>query len=159
MENGAVILLVGTLLPRKELFLKVPRWEVLPLDAQQSMQLVRVAAEHFQVKLTRFSRGEGTPTQQQALATHSNGNPQFLIRAVPEIDIGCQSDPDQTEWIDGSPLVLGLLGGVMMLRYLALGLSNRNLMIMARMGMGMAAIARLMIAKASRKRSKIGDRS
>ena len=60
LENGAVILLTGTLLPRKALFLKVPRWELAPLDARQSLQLVRAAAEHFQVNLAR--------SQHQALA-------------------------------------------------------------------------------------------
>lgn len=150
LENGATLLLAATLPKRAELYLKFPRWELRPISLEQATKLVRAAGKHYKVKLA--------PQQVKELATHGNGNPQYLIRAVAELDLGHLVEPDQTEWIDGSPLVLGLLGGVMMLRYLALGLSDRNLMVLAGMGMGCAGVVRVMIARASKKRTKIGDR-
>jgi hypothetical protein len=150
LENGACILLMATLPKKAEMYLKVPRWELKPLDQTQSLKLVLASSRHYSVKLK--------PYQARELATKGNGNPQFLIRSIAEIDIQAESDPDQAEWIDGSPIVLSLLGGLMMLRYLALGLSDRNLMVMAGMGIGMAAIARVMISRASKKRTKIGGR-
>ncbi len=59
-----------------------------------------------------------------------NGNPQFLIRSVLDMDIQAEDDPDQAEWIDLSPLVMMGLCLLIALRFIGQGLSDRNLVIM-----------------------------
>jgi hypothetical protein len=149
LEQGAVLLLVGTLPAKKELYLKFPRWELKPLDRTQSLKLVQAAARHYGVKL---------PYQQaRELATKGNGNPQFLIRSVLDMDIQAEDDPDQAEWIDLSPLVMVGLCLLIALRFIGQGLSDRNLVIMGGMGAIAARVGYLVMARTNKKHSKIGQ--
>ncbi|MDQ4121732.1 MAG: hypothetical protein M3209_09830 [Acidobacteriota bacterium] len=147
LEQGATILLAATMPKRGELYLKFPRFELQPLDRVSSAALVRAAAENYGVKLK--------PSEISEIVTHANGNPQFLIRAVAEHDIGAKSDPDQMEWIDGTPLVIGCLCGLMLLRFIGRGLNDENLMLMGGVSLVVLRLAMLTIARVSRRRKVI----
>jgi hypothetical protein len=144
LECGAVVLLSATMPKRGELYLKFPRYELQPLDRRSSVELVRAAAAHLGVRLT--------PSQAQEIVTLGNGNPQFLIRAVAERDIGAVSDPDQAEWIDGTPLVIAALCCLMFLRFVGRGLHDENLMLMGGMALVVLRLAMLTIARVSKRR-------
>lgn len=147
LEGGAVILLVATLPKRAEMYLKFPRWELKPLEYFHSFRLVIAAAAHFKVKLNY--------RQARELATHANGNPQLLIRAVSEHDIGVLGDPDQPEWIDGTPFVLAACIGLAIIRYVGQGLSDKNLMVMGGISILIIRLFQIFTLRASRSRSKI----
>lgn len=147
LESGAVLLLVATLPKRSEIYLKFPRYELPPLDYQRSVKLVLAAVRHYDIKLTS--------NQVRELATHGNGNPQFLIRAVKEQNIGILADPDQNEWIDGTPIVLGLLALLMVLRVVGMGLSDRNLIVMGGLGTAAMRLTQITVVRMSSKRGRI----
>jgi hypothetical protein len=146
LEAGATILLFGTLPRKAEIYLKFPRWELRPLEPIQSEQLVRAAAEHYGLTVSR--------AQRRQLATIGNGNPQFLIRAVQEALLGTEHQMDQSEWIDGTPLVIGALALLLIARYLGQGWSDRNLIVMG----GIASVLMRVLALWSRRLSRAESR-
>lgn len=147
LENGATIFLFGTTPRRADTWLKFPRWELRPLDAIATAKLIGAASEHYQVKLSGDRARE--------LATTTNGNPQYAIRAVLEHDIGTETPNDQTEWIDGTPLVIAALAGLIIIRYLGQGTGDRNLIVMGGIATVLIRILSLWFGRMSRKDSKI----
>jgi hypothetical protein len=150
LEQGATIFLVATLPASKELYLKFPRWELKPLDYQSSYRLLLTAASQLGIKISQ-------PELRQ-LATKGNGNPQFLIRSVVESDIHAESDPDQREWIDLSPVVLIGLCLTIVLRYAGQGMNDTNLIIMGGLATIAVRIGILMTGKISKQRARIGQK-
>ena len=146
LESGAIIYLFATTPKRSDTWLKFPRWELGPLNAIASYKLVRAAATHYGVKVSEHRARE--------LATISNGNPQFLIRGVLEDDIGADEVIDQTEWIDGTPLVVGMLAMLLIIRYLGQGTGDRNLVIMGGIASVLIRVMVLWTGRMSRRSTK-----
>ncbi len=144
LEQGATILLCATLPKRAELFLKFPRYELLPINRTDSAHLVRATANSYGLKLKSSTVNE--------LVTLGNGNPQFLMRAVAENDIGSVSDPDQAEWIDGTPIVIGALCLLLLLRFIGRGMNDQNLVLMGGISMVILRLAMLTVSRVSKKR-------
>lgn len=150
LEQGATILLVATLPASKELYLKFPRWELKPLDYHSSYRLLLTTAAQLGI-------GIGQQELRQ-LATKGNGNPQFLLRSIVESDIQADSDPDQKEWIDLSPVVLIGLCLLIVLRYAGQGLNDTNLVIMGGLATIAVRIGWLLTKQLSRQKARIGQK-
>ncbi|NJP11402.1 MAG: ATP-binding protein [Leptolyngbyaceae cyanobacterium RU_5_1] len=150
LEQTAVILLVGTLPPKKEMYLKFPRWELKPLDQVQSIKLVSASARHYRVKLSQ--------QQLRELAVRGNGNPQFLIRSVIDWDVKGDDDPDQAEWIDLTPAVMVALCGIILLRFIGQGMSDKNLVVIGGMAAIALRVAFILLSRMNKKHTRIGQR-
>ncbi len=97
-------LLLATSPPRRDIFLKLPRIELQPLDPQPIRSLMQHAAHDLNLHLS--------PAQLAALAERCGGNPMLAARVVREEYLGLDDTaPDHTQWIDGTPL---LVAGLMM---------------------------------------------
>jgi hypothetical protein len=143
LEQGATILLCATLPKRAELFLKFPRCELRPLSRESSLALVRANAARFGVTLSTSQAAE--------IVSASGGNPQFLIRAVSEFDIGTNQAVDHLEWIDGTPFIIACLCLLMLLRFIGRGLNDQNLVLMGGVSMVILRLTMLIIGRVSRR--------
>lgn len=149
-ERGATLLLCATLPRRAELFLKFTRYELKPLPQLAAKQFVSAACAVWRVSLT--------PSERAEVLAHGNGNPQFLLRGLYERELSLVSEPDQTEWIDGTPLVIAALVGLIALRYVGRGLGSEALMIAGGVAFAVLRLMRLTLRRGNRNSRTIGER-
>ena len=95
LARGQALALFATHPPRKDIFLKLPRLELKPLDHAQIRELMREAADAQHLALS--------PAQLAALQERTGGNPMLARRVLDEERLGLETTaPDHTEWIDGT---------------------------------------------------------
>ena len=149
LARGQAMVLLATHPPRKDIFLKLPRLELKPLDHAQIRELMREAAEAQHLALS--------PAQLATLQERTGGNPMLARRVLDEERLGLDATaPDHTEWIDGTPLLLAVLLLFSAIRFLGRGMHQTDLYLLGGFLAVVVGIARLLLASLPRKSNRLG---
>lgn len=124
IRQGGLVFLFAWQPPRKDIFLKLPKLELKPLDEAEMRHLMQNQATATGV---RFSPGELAD-----LATKAGNNPALAAKVVREASLGLAQveAPDHFSYIDGTPILVALLGLLGAIRFLGLGLGDKALYVM-----------------------------
>jgi hypothetical protein len=149
LAHGQPMVLFATHPPRKDLFLKLPRLELQPLNHAQIRELMYEAAAAQHLVLS--------PAQLAALQERTGGNPMLARRVLDEERLGLDATaPDHTEWIDGTPLLLAVLLIFSALRFLGRGLHQTDLYLLGGFLAIAFGLARLLLAALPRQSNRLG---
>ncbi len=149
LARGQAMVLFATHPPRKDIFLKLPRLELKPLDHAQIRELMREAAAAQNLALS--------PAQLATLQERTGGNPMLARRVLDEERLGLDATaPDHTEWIDGTPLLIAALLIFSAVRFLGRGLHQTDLYLLGGFLAVAAGIARLLLASLPRQSNRLG---
>lgn len=143
-------LLLATYPPRRDIFLKLPRIELQPLDPQPIRALMQHAAHDLNLHLS--------PAQLAALAERCGGNPMLAARVVREEYLGLDDTaPDHAQWIDGTPLLVAGLMIFAALRYIGRGLNSTDLYLFGGVLAVAVGIVRLLVYSLPRQKARLGQ--
>jgi hypothetical protein len=141
--GGAVIFLLATRPPRKDIFLKMPRIDLQPLASGDVRALM--VAEALSLGVTLDSNKLAT------LQERSGGNPYLAQRVVQEevMGLGEGEAGDHTEYIDGTPFLIAAISLVAIVRFVGLGLQDKSLYIIGGVAMVLAISLRVVLMRAN----------
>ena len=143
-------LLLATYPPRRDIFLKLPRIELQPLDPQPIRALMQHTAHDLNLHLS--------PAQLAALAERCGGNPMLAARVVREEYLGLDDTaPDHAQWIDGTPLLIAGLMIFAALRYIGRGLNSTDLYLFGGVLAVAVGIVRLLVYSLPRQKARLGQ--
>jgi hypothetical protein len=149
LTRGQAMVLFATHPPRKDIFLKLPRLELKPLNHTQIRELMHEAATAQNLALS--------PAQLAAWQERTGGNPMLARRVLEEERLGLETTaPDHTEWIDGTPLLLAVLLIFSAIRFLGRGLHQTDLYLLGGFLAVAVGIVRLLLASLPRKSNRLG---
>jgi GTPase SAR1 family protein len=147
--QGQPMLLLATYPPARDIFLKLPRIELEPLPDKHIREIMLDEAESLGIELS--------PGQMADLQQRTGGNPMLARRTVREEYLGLEGYAlDHTQWIDGTPLLIGGLMGFMILRFLGLGFNNTSLYLIGGILSVAVGVVRLMIYSLPRQSGRLG---
>jgi len=151
LSTKAVMLVLATWPPAKDLFLKLPRLELEPLPEAPIRDCIQGAATELGIRLK--------PGQVSNLMERCGGNPMLAKRVVLEEHLGLKiTGPDHTQWIDGTPFLVAGLMCFTLVRFLGLGFSSTSLYLLGAFLTVVAAIARLLLYSLPRRKGRLGQR-
>ncbi|NJM00814.1 MAG: ATP-binding protein [Synechococcaceae cyanobacterium SM2_3_2] len=151
LSTKAVMLVLATWPPAKDLFLKLPRLELDPLPEAPIRDCIQSAATELGTRLK--------PGQISNLMERCGGNPMLARRVVLEEYLGLKiTGPDHTQWIDGTPFLVAGLMCFTLVRFLGLGFSSTSLYLLGAILTVVAAIARLLLYSLPRRKGRLGQR-
>jgi Holliday junction resolvasome RuvABC ATP-dependent DNA helicase subunit len=143
------MLLLATYPPARDIFLKLPRIELDPLPDKEIREIMRDEAQSLGIEL---NSGQMADLQQR-----TGGNPMLARRTVREEYLGLEGYAlDHTQWIDGTPLLIGGLMLFMILRFLGLGFNNTSLYLIGGMLTVAVGIIRIFIYSLPRQSGRLG---
>jgi hypothetical protein len=143
------MLLLATFPPARDIFIKLPRIELEPLSDSHIREIMIMEADSLGLKLK--------PVQLAGLQQRTGNNPMLAKRAIKEEYLGLEGNNDNTNWIDGTPYLIGGLMCFMILRFLGLGFNNTTLYLMGGILTVAVGIVRIMIFSLPRQGSKLGQ--
>ena len=147
--QGQPMLLLATYPPARDIFLKLPRIELDPLPDKYIREIMMEEAESLGIQLN--------PGQIADLQQRTGGNPMLARRTVREEYLGLEGYAhDHTQWIDGTPLLIGGLMIFMLLRFLGLGFNNTSLYLIGAMLTVAVGIIRIFIYSLPRQSGRLG---
>jgi hypothetical protein len=150
LEARQRLLLLATYPPRRDIFLKLPRIELQPLDPQPIRALMQHAAHDLNLHLS--------PAQLSALAERCGGNPMLAARVVREEYLGLDDTaPDHAQWIDGTSLLVAGLMIFAALRYIGRGLNSTDLYLFGGVLAVAVGIVRLLVYSLPRQKARLGQ--
>jgi hypothetical protein len=150
---GGVVFLLATRAARRDIFLKMPRTELKSLQTDQVRSLMIAEAKELGVTLDNSKLAE--------LQERSGGNPFLAKRAVREevLDLGEGEAGDHTEYIDGTPFLVGAVSLVAILRFVGLGLGDKSLYIIGGIFTVLAITLRVFFMQINKKSTRLGAKS
>ena len=149
LDTQAVLLVLATWPPAKDLFLKLPRMELEGLPEWAIRDYILRSGHELGITLH--------PRQVSRLMERCGGNPMLAKRAVLEEFLGLRlTDPDHTEWIDGTPFLVAFLLSFTLVRFLGLGLNSASLYLLGGLLTVVAAISRLLLYSLPRRSKRLG---
>ncbi|MCD8489493.1 MAG: hypothetical protein LRZ84_22835 [Desertifilum sp.] len=118
------MLLLATEPPKKDLFLKFPRLEIQPLTKDEIRSIMYAEAIALGMQLS--------PSKFASLSQLAGGNPALAKRVIRESAVGLTSynNIDSTQYLDISPLIMGLLALVSLIRFWGLATGDRSVYIL-----------------------------
>ena len=148
LDLGVRTILLATRPPNKDIFRRLPRIELEPLPEDDMRDLMLAAAQRRSLTLT--------PATLADLLQRVGGNPQLAVRVVQEEYLQLQHiAPDHTRFIDATPFVLAIAGGMVMLRYIGLGTGNQNLYLLGGMSTAFIIVFRGLLYQVPKRGSRL----
>jgi hypothetical protein len=148
-EQGQSLLLLATFPLARDIFLRLPRIELKPLADRPIRQIMRTAAQSLGVEMM--------PSQLAKLQQRCGGNPMLAQRVVMEEYLGLDStNPDHTQWIDGTPFLIAALLILVIIRFIGLGLNSTSLYLIGGILTIAVGVIRLLVYSLPRKSGKLG---
>ena len=148
-EDTRLLLVSAPPLP-KDIFLKLVRIEMRPFEANflRTLMAEEAVAQGVQI----------SPAQLADFESRVGSNPALAKRIVSEQRLGLVSDKegDRTDYIDGTPFVLAILGAVSIVRFVGLGLGDRSLYIIGGMAMVTGMTIKILYAAANKRNRRLG---
>jgi len=149
-ESGQILFLASKPALARDLFLKLPRMELKPLDYEYIRKVIADTAEELQIEVT--------PADVANLQSRCAGNPMLARRVVHERQIGLQpSQHDHTEWINGTPFLIGALICLTMIRFIGRGIGDTNLYLFGGMLAVAVSLLRLFMFSLPKGSKKLGE--
>lgn len=150
LAEGRGMALFATHPPRRDIFLKLGRIELRPLDRGPIREIMRVAADELGLTID--------DSRLALLQERCGGNPMLARRVVREEHLGLdETAPDHTEWIDGTPLLIAGLLIFTVLRFVGRGLHSTDLYLLGGVLTVAVGIVRVLIYSLPRAGSRIGQ--
>lgn len=148
-EQGQPLLLMATAPPAKDIFLKLPRMELKPLE---DIAIRDIMAAHA------LELGLSISTAQLAgLQQRCGGNPMLAKRVIQEEYLGLEdTSPDHTQWIDGTPFLIAGLMVFGIVRVVGIGLNSTSMYLIGGILTVCVGILRLIFYSLPRKSSRLG---
>ena len=148
-EALSPVLLLATYPPARDIFLKLPRIELIPLADKAIREIMVQRAIALEVSLNN--------AQLAKLQASAGGNPMLAGRVVKEHYLGIKSEGlDHTQWIDGTPYVMAFLMLFVVVRFIGLGLNNTSLYLLGGVITTMVGVSRILIYSLPRKSTRLG---
>jgi len=149
IEYGCPILVLATCPPRKDLFLKLPRIELKPLDDAAIREIMALEADRMSLPL---KKGDLAHWQSRVA-----GNPMIAKRAIQEEYLGLsETQADHTQWIDGTPFLIAILSALTIVRFLGLGFNSTNLYLLGGILTVSVGVVRLIYYSLPKQSSRLG---
>ena len=148
--DRALLLLLAFNPPRRNLFLKMPRIAIKPMQSAEIREIMIEEANHIGLKLPASKIAE--------LEQRCGGNPFLACRVVREfsLDIGENDEGDRVDYIDGTPFLIAALSMLGVIRLIGLGLGDRSMYIIGGIATISAISIRLVLMRANmRNKSRI----
>jgi GTPase SAR1 family protein len=141
-NKGAVVFLLATKPPRKDIFLKMTHISLQPLATQDVRSLMLAEAKSLGVSLDN--------NKLATLQERTGGNPFLAKRVVQEEVMGINDQAgDHVKYIDGTPFLIGAISLVAILRFIGLGLGDKSLYIIGGIAMVLAISLRIVLLRAN----------
>jgi len=148
-EGGQILFLGAKPALARDLFLKLPRMELKPLEYEFIRKVITETAAELEIVLT--------PADVANLQERCGGNPMLARRVVREHQIGLKPNQhDHTEWINGTPFLIAALLCLTMIRFIGRGIGDTNLYIFGGMLAVAASLVRLFMFSLPKGSSKLG---
>ena len=148
-EQGQSLLLLATFPPARDIFLRLPRIELKPLADRPIRQIMRSTAQCLGVDMM--------PSQLSRLQQRCGGNPMLAQRVVREEYLGLDAtNPDHTQWIDGTPFLIAGFMILVITRFIGLGLNSTSLYLIGGILTVAVGVIRLLVYALPRKSGKLG---
>lgn len=149
-SQGQPMLLLATLPPKKDFFLKLPRIELKPLPDRAIREIMQEIAKELNIELSTAQLAE--------LQQRCAGNPMLAERAVKEDYLGLEpTSPDHTQWLEGTMLLLGVLMILVIVRFIGLGFNSQSLYLIGGIITVVVSVVRLMLYSLPRKSGRLGQ--
>jgi AAA domain len=150
LAAGVNMALLATHPPKRDVFLKMGRIELKPLDRQPIREVMAEAARELGLDLA--------PSKLSQLAERCGGNPMLARRVVREEHLGLdETAPDHTDWIDGTPLLIAGLMIFAVLRFIGRGLHSTDLYLLGGILTVAVGVMRVLIMSLPRATNRIGQ--
>lgn len=148
-SEGVLMLLLASRPPARDIFLKLPRIELQPLTNYQIREIMVEAALEMKVELSNAALAQ--------LQQRCGGNPMLAKRVIREEYLGLdENSPDHTQWIDGTPYVIGGLMVFTIVRFIGLGLNSTSLYLIGGIIAVALGIFRLLVFSLPKKSTRLG---
>ncbi|MGB7417393.1 MAG: ATP-binding protein [Thermosynechococcaceae cyanobacterium] len=149
-EQRQPLLLLATFPPARDIFLRLPRIELKQLADRPIRSIMRTAAQSLGVEMM--------PSQLAKLQQRCGGNPMLAQRVVMEEYLGLDAtNPDHTQWIDGTPFLIAALMILVIIRFIGLGLNSTSLYLIGGILTIAVGVIRLLVYSLPRKSGKLGQ--
>jgi energy-coupling factor transporter ATP-binding protein EcfA2 len=148
IRQGGLVVMFAYEPPRKDVFLKLPKLELQPLTEGEMRHLMTQQAEALNIRLT--------PSDLAELANVTGRNPALATRIVRETALGIAAlqSPDHFQYVDGTPILVGLLGLLGAIRFIGLGLGDKALYILGGLlTLGIVGVRGILFAANRRQKS------
>ena len=148
-EQRQPLLLLATFPPARDVFLRLPRIELKQLADRPIRNIMRTSAQSLGVEMM--------PSQLSKLQQRCGGNPMLAQRVVMEEYLGLDAtNPDHTQWIDGTPFLIAALMILVIIRFIGLGLNSTSLYLIGGILTIAVGVIRLLVYSLPRESGKLG---
>ena len=149
LAAGHPMALFATHPQRKDIFLKLGRIELRPLDRTAIRQIMEAEATALGLRLDN--------ARLSFLQERCGGNPMLARRVVREEHLGLEdTSPDHSEWIDGTPLLVAGLLIFTVLRFIGTSMHSTDLYLLGGVLTVSVGIVRVLIFSLPRASQRIG---
>lgn len=145
LPSGAVLLLTAIAPPRSGIFLKLPRIEIEAWGEEKIRSVLYSEAARIGLHLSASKAAR--------IQAKAGGNPLLAKRVLTEAAHELDTEGDHREYLDLSPFVLAILSALSILRFIGLGLGDRQLYLIGGITMVIFFVARQIWQALPRKRS------
>jgi hypothetical protein len=148
LTDGAVIVLFAFQPKSEGIFIKIPRIEMSAFSFESIRDLMYQEAQIHNVTLN--------PAVFTSLATRAGGNPTLARRLVRELAIGVEEDTtDGTQYVDGTPFLIGLLSMISIVRFIGIGLGDKSLYVVGGIFATGAIALRIVLYQSNRRTKRL----
>lgn len=135
--------------PARDIFLKLPRIELQPLSDLQIREIMKEAAAARGIELTN--------AQLAYLQQRCGGNPMLAERVITEEYAGLdETNPDHTQWVDGTPYLIAGLTLFVIVRFIGLGFNSTSLYLIGAILTVFVAAIKVLFHSLPRKSGRLG---
>jgi len=143
LGDQALLLILAVNPPRRDLFLKMPRIYIKPLQSSEIREIMLEEADEIGLKL---------PASELALLEQRCGGNPFLARRVvreQSLNLAQDQEGDRIDYIDGTPFLIAALSLVGVVRLIGLGLGDKSLYIIGGIFTISAITLRILVTRAN----------
>jgi hypothetical protein len=150
--KGAIVFLLATRPPRRDIFLKMPRTELKSLGTEQIRGLMLDEANVLGVNIDN--------SKMAMLQERSGGNPHLAKRVIREEVLGLGDDEagDHVVYVDGTPFLIAVVSLISIVRFIGLGLGDKSLYIIGGIATVCAITLRVFFMYINKKSTRLGSR-
>lgn len=143
IADRALLFLLAVSPPRRDLFLKMPRIAIPPMQSAEIREIMLEEADDIGLKLPASQIAE--------LEQRCGGNPFLATRVVRELSLGLgtEEEGDRVDYIDGTPFLVAALSLIGIVRFIGMGLGDKSLYIIGGIATISAITLRIVLMRAN----------
>lgn len=147
IADGALLLMLATTPPRKDIFLKMPRISLPPLNFEEIRAIMLDEAEQMGIRIDSSKLAE--------LQERAGGNPHLARRVIREemLSLGNDEAGDHVQYFDGTPYLIAVFALISIVRFIGMGLGNRPMMVMGGIAMVVAMSLSVILRRSNTRQS------